>query len=144
MSDYESDILTWSEEQAALLRQRAAGELANDAALDWINLAEEIEAVGRSELHAVEGLLRQALRHILKAEAWPLSLYAATWKADAIDFRQQAGERFVESMRQRLNLTRLYRQAIRGLPETVDGQSPLPVPEHCPVTLDELLADDLE
>lgn len=47
MSDlYEKDILIWSENQANLLRRRAAGELVNDAELDWSNIAEEIESVG--------------------------------------------------------------------------------------------------
>ena len=32
--------------------------------------------------------------------------------------------------------------ALRGLPETMDGQPPLPVPDLCPVTLEELLSDE--
>src|SRR5215470_15760572 len=45
MSDlYEDDILLWSEQQAELLRRRAANDL------DWANLAEEIEDVGKSQL----------------------------------------------------------------------------------------------
>ena len=56
MADYDSDISEWSERQAALLRRRAAGDLANAAELDWPNIAEEIEDVGRSELHRVESL----------------------------------------------------------------------------------------
>jgi hypothetical protein len=45
MSDlYEDDVLLWSEQQAELLRRHAAGERANDAALDWPNILEEIEA----------------------------------------------------------------------------------------------------
>src|SRR3954470_16358678 len=142
MSDYDTDILTWSERQAALLRRRAAGELVNDADLDWANIAEEIEAVGSEQLHAVESLLGQALRHMLKAEAWPLSRDAPSWRADAIDFRQQAARRFVPSMREKINLARLYRRALRAMPETIDGVGPLPVPTECPVTLDELLSDD--
>jgi hypothetical protein len=39
MSDYDTDLLTWSERQAALLRRRAAGELMNDAEIDWANVA---------------------------------------------------------------------------------------------------------
>jgi Domain of unknown function DUF29 len=66
---YDTDILTWSECQAALLRRRAAGELINDADLDWSNIAEGIEDVGSNRLHAVKSLLVQALRHMLKAEA---------------------------------------------------------------------------
>jgi hypothetical protein len=142
MSDYDSDILTWSEHQAGLLRRRAAGELVNDAELDWSNIAEEIEDVGSNRLHAVESLLVQALRHMLKAEAWPLSIDAPSWRADAIDFRQQAQRRFGPSMRQRIDLALLYRQALRALPETIDSQPPLPVPDVCPVTLDELLSDE--
>lgn len=142
MSDYDTDILTWSERQAALLRRRAAGELVNDAELDWPNIAEEIEDVGRSEWRAVESLLAQALRHILKAEAWPLSRDAPTWRADAIDFRLQARRRFMPSMRQKIDVASLYADALKATPETIDGQPALPVPETCPVTLDELLTED--
>ena len=48
MSDsnlYDTDILTWSERQAELLRRRATGELVNYADLDWPNIAEEVGPV---------------------------------------------------------------------------------------------------
>jgi hypothetical protein len=138
---YDDDILLWSERQAELLRRRAAGELVNEAELDWPNIAEEIEDVGSNRLHAVESLLVQAMRHMLKAEAWPLSLDAPSWRADAIDFRRQARRRFVPSMRQKIDIATLYADALAALPGAVDGQPPLPVPGVCPVTLDELLAD---
>jgi hypothetical protein len=70
---------------------------------DWANVAEEIEDVGRSELRSCRSLLRQALRHMLKAEAWPLSRDAPTWRADAIDFRRQARDAFAPSMRQKIH-----------------------------------------
>jgi hypothetical protein len=139
MSEYDTDILLWSEHQAELLRRHAAGDLANGAEIDWPNVAEEIEDVGRSELRSVESLLGQALRHILKAEAWPLSRDAPSWRADAIDFRQQARRRFVASMRQRIDVADLYADALRALPETLDGLPPLPIQSGMP-TLDELLA----
>jgi hypothetical protein len=140
VSDYEADILAWSEQQADLLRRRAAGELVND--MDWSNIAEEIEDVGRSELRSCRSLLRQALRHMLKAEAWPLSRDAATWRADAIDFRRQARDAFAPSMRQKIDVADLYADALAALPEVMDGQLPLPVPAACPVTLDDLLSAD--
>ncbi len=142
MSDlYEDDVLTWSEQQAALLRRLGAGEQVNDQ-VDWENLAEEIESVGRSELSAVESLLRQALLHVLKAEAWPLARDAPVWRADAVSFRADATSRYAPSMRQRLDLGRIYARALRGLPESNDGKPPLPVPPVCPMTLDELLSDE--
>ena len=78
---------------------------------------------------------------MLKAEAWPLSPAAPGWRAEAIRFRGDAARRFSPSMRQRIDMARLYRYALRALPETIDGQSPLPVPAECPVTLDELLGE---
>ena len=83
---YDADVFEWSQRQAALLRRRAAGELVNDAELDWPNIAEEIESVGNSELRAVRSLLVQALLHDLKAEAWPLSPYVPGWRAEARGF----------------------------------------------------------
>jgi hypothetical protein len=140
MSDYDTDILTWSERQAALLRRVGAGEKVNDQ-VDWENVVEEIESVGRSELHAVESLLIQALTHMLKAEAWPLSSAVPSWHAEARLFRRQARRRFAPAMRQKIDLGGLYDDALAAMPETIDGVPPLPVLTECPVTLDELLGE---
>jgi hypothetical protein len=141
MSDvYEHDILLWSEQQAALLRRHAASERANDVAPDWPNIIEEIESVGREQLHAVESLLLLALIHWLKAAAWPDSRDVPHWRAEERTFRNQARRRFAPLMRQRLDLAEFYADALRGLPETNDNQTPLPPPDVCPMTLDELLA----
>ena len=143
MSDlYAEDILLWSERQGELLRRRAAGELVNDRDLDWPNIAEEIESAGSEQLHAVELFLVQALAHMLKAEAWPTSHEVPGWRAEARRFRDDAASRFVPSMRQRIAMAKLYRRALRALPDTIDGRASLPVPENCSVTLDQLLSDE--
>ena len=137
---YETDVVTWSEQQAALLRRRAAGELINDAELDWPNIAEEIESVGQSQIDTVESLLFQAFLHDLKAEAWPVVRDAQAWRGDARSFRVQARRKYRPSMRQRIDLAGLYADALQALPDTMDGQAPLPVPTVCPVsTIEELL-----
>ena len=138
---YDTDVLEWSEHQARLLRRHAAGEVGNEAP-DWANIIEEIESVGSEQLHAVQSLLRQALAHMLKAVAWPLSREVPHWQAEARRFRIDAAARFTSSMRQRIDMDRLYRQARHIMPDTIDGQPPLPVPDACPVTLDELLSED--
>jgi hypothetical protein len=140
MSDvYEDDIVLWSERQADLLRRHVAGDRANDVAPDWANIIEEIESVGREQLHAVESLLLLALIHRLKADAWPNSRDVPHWRAEERTFRVQARRRFAPSMRQRLDLEGIYADALSGLPETSDGLTPLPLPETCPITLDDLL-----
>jgi hypothetical protein len=136
---YDADILLWSEQQADLLRRLARGERVNDQ-IDWDNLVEEVESVGREQLHAVESLLLQALFHMLKAEAWPDIRDAPSWQADAIVFRTQAARRYVPSMRQRLDLDEIYRQALHAVPRKMDDKPPGPLPEKCPTTLDELLS----
>jgi hypothetical protein len=140
MSDYDTDVLTWSERQAALLRRVAAGEAANEVP-DWPHIIEEIEAVGQSQVDAVESWLYQAMLHMLKAEAWPLSNAVPHWQAEARGFRAQARRRYRASMAQKLDIPGLYADALYALPETIDGAPPLPVPDVCPVTLDELLSD---
>jgi hypothetical protein len=57
---YETDIVAWAGEQAALLR---AGML---TAIDAANIAEEIEDVGRSQPHALGSHLTVLLAHLLK------------------------------------------------------------------------------
>jgi Domain of unknown function DUF29 len=133
---YDEDILLWSEQQADLLRRRAANSL------DWDNLAEEIEDVGRSQLHAVQSHLVQAILHDLKVAAWPESRDVPHWRAEARGQRDDANSAFTPGMAQRIDVAALYRRALRRLPETIDGQPPLPVAEQCPFTLAELLAAD--
>jgi len=140
--DDDDGILLWSEHQAELLRRPAAGELVNEAELDWPNIAEEIESVGREQLHAGESLLVQALRHGRTATAWPLSRDVPHWRAEARRFRGDAASRFAPSMRHRPDLAQVYRRALRAMPETIDDQPPLPVPQSWSVTLDERLAED--
>ena len=140
MSDlYDADILRWSEHQSDLLRRIAAGEPDNERP-DWPNIVEEVESVGREQLHAVESLLLQALVPMLKAEGWPAARDVDNWRSDARVFIAQARRRFASSMRQRIDLVGIYADARKGLPEIMDGQPPQFLPDTCPMTLDELLA----
>ena len=110
--------------------------------VDWDNVAEEVESVGRSQLAQVKSLLVQAIAHMLKAEAWPHSRDVPHWRAEARGFRDDASDIFTPSMRQRIDVAELYARALRRLPERIDDQEPLPVPARCPLTLDELLSDE--
>jgi hypothetical protein len=139
MSDLYDDVLLWSERQAALLRRIAAGEPVNERP-DWLNIIDEVESVGCSDLRAVESLMLQALVHMLTPEAWPTSPSVPGWTAEARLFREQARRAFAMSMRRRLDVPGLYADALRAMPETTDGQAPLPLPATCAMGLDELLA----
>jgi Domain of unknown function DUF29 len=79
---YDEDFTLWTERQAALLRQRAAGEIANDG-LDRLNLAEEIESVGANEKREARSRLAVIFQHLLtwhyqpdlRSKSWENTLY---------------------------------------------------------------------
>jgi Domain of unknown function DUF29 len=137
---YDEDILRWSEHQSALLRRIASGEPLNETP-DWSNIVEEVESVGREQLHAVESLLLQALVHMLEAEGWPSALDVDNWRGDSRGFIAQARRRFAPSMRQKIDLPGIYADALKALPERMDGHPPQSLPDACPMTLDALLGD---
>ena len=138
---YDYDALAWSEEQAGLLRRVAAGERLNDA-VDWANVIEEVEAVGLSELRACRSVLRQALIHLLKLHAWPGSRAAAHWQDETRGFLTEAQDRFAPSMRARIELLRLYADALyRVRAATDESGERRPLPDHCPFDLGDLLTE---
>jgi hypothetical protein len=142
-TEYDGDILVWSEHQAELLRRLARGERVNDQ-IDWENIVEEVESVGRSQLAAVRSLLIQALSHMLKVKAWPLSREVPHWRAEALRFRIDAADSLSPGMRQRIDVADLYAKALRVMPALIDRQPPVPDLPKCWVTLDALLGDDAD
>ncbi|MGD1901523.1 MAG: DUF29 domain-containing protein [Geitlerinemataceae cyanobacterium] len=60
MNDYDRDFYAWTQTQSAHLRRRDPQQL------DWDNLAEEIEAMGRQERKELINRLRVLLGHLLK------------------------------------------------------------------------------
>jgi signal transduction histidine kinase len=66
---YEEDFVRWTEEQAAALREAASST--SNLPLDWENLAEEIDSLGRSLRHELRSRLMVILEHLLKLEYSP-------------------------------------------------------------------------
>jgi hypothetical protein len=137
---YDRDILDWAEQQAALLRRVAAGERVN-AFVDWPHVIEEIEDLGRAELHACEGYLRQAMVHLLKLSTGA-DEPAAHWRAETLGFLAEAAARFTPAMRARIDLAALYVRARRQALAAAEGVGAIPA--ACPWALDELLSDAAE
>lgn len=62
---YERDFMRWTQDQASKLRKRAHNEI------DWENVAEEIESLGRSDRREIESRLAVLIAHLLKWEFQP-------------------------------------------------------------------------
>lgn len=84
---YEIDFVAWTEQQAEALR-RAARDRAN-APLDWENLAEEIESLGRSDRREAESHVENIVAHLLKLGCSPADWPRAKWKRETDGFRRQ-------------------------------------------------------
>ena len=138
---YDDDIVTWAEQQASTLRELARRpDLSN--ILDWENVAEEIESVGRSQIGAVESLLAQTLAYLLKRLSAPDTLSVEYWRKEAGTFQVAAFTRYERSMRQRLDWDKIWAvaqsQAKLGL--TTYGGTLLPhLPARCPLGPDDIL-----
>ncbi len=136
---YDQDILAWSDQQAQLLRRLAKGERVNG--IDWAHVVEEIEDVGLSELNAVRSLLRQMMVHLLKCAIWPEHAAVRHWREEIVAFQSDAEQRFAPSMRQRIDLGRLFAAAVRQVAASDLGDVGRSMPDACPWSLDQLLRD---
>ena len=131
---YESDYLQWLEETVNLLKSR---QLDN---LDYDNLIEELEALGRSEKRAVTSLLEQIIRHLLLYQYWKAEHEdnANHWEAEIISFRNQINKYLTTNLYKYLqdNLDSIYNDA----KDYVKAKTKLNnLPDRCPYTLEQLL-----
>ena len=80
---YDQDFVLWTEEQAAALR-RAKG---SNLPLDWENLAEEIESLGKSDRRELRSQVTRILRHFLKLAVSPTLEPREGWRSTIRDAR---------------------------------------------------------
>jgi len=94
---YERDILAWSIEQAALLRARGGGN-----ALDWDNLAEEIEDAGKSIYNGCASQVENIIAHAYKIEFLGGDA-VRHWRGEINTFRIAMERDLTKSIRNRLD-----------------------------------------
>ena len=135
---YESDYHQWLSETIQLIKNRQFEDL------DYTNLCEELESLGRSEKRAVESLLEQILIHLLLYQYWltEREYNANHWRSEIITFRNQVN-RYLDSKTLRNHLERrlpkLYQDALR----VVKSKSELRIfPLDCPYTFEQTLDPD--
>lgn len=75
---YDEDFVAWSKQQAEALR--SAARTGSNQSLDWGNLAEEIESLGRSERRELHAHIRNIIEHLLKLEYSPAREARHGWR----------------------------------------------------------------
>lgn len=128
---YKTDYYQWTIEQVQALKER------NFNQLDWENIIEEIEALGRSEYNAVVSLLMRQIEHRLKIDYVSLPECRNKWKAEIIAFKDGMLRKLAPSMKPKLEkeFENIYNVASR----IVETEYEISLPKQCPYTLTELL-----
>ncbi len=90
---YDQDFVLWTEQQAAALRRATSLPLArkrgSNLSLDWENLAEEIESLGKSLRRELRSHIRRILRHFFKLEDSRAVEPRAGWRSTIRDARTE-------------------------------------------------------
>jgi hypothetical protein len=93
---YRSDYYAWSRQQADELR-RLRIERSNTR-LDFDNLAEEVESLGRSDLRRVKSQVRRIMEHLLKLHFSLAAEPRDGWLDSVLDARQDIEDYLTPAM----------------------------------------------
>ncbi|MEB3881859.1 DUF29 domain-containing protein [Lyngbya sp. CCY1209] len=135
---YEDDFYTWSLQQAQLLREKQFDRV------DWENVIEEIEALGRSEYRAFVSAIEQLTLHLLKWQ-YQRDYRSPSWR-HSIDKQRIAIERIIEDnpgLQSRLDeaISKGYKYGRKGAIKETFMDAKI-FPEVCPYTWEELTDDN--
>lgn len=135
---YETDVVAWAEEQVALLRT------GHWALIDVAHIAEEIEAVGKSDRRELLHRLAVLISHLMKWKYQP-RLRGRGWANIIMEQRDSIEDVLTDSpsLRGLLHdpdwLARMYRRA-RNMTIRETGFDDLP--QECPWPVDTVLAPE--
>jgi hypothetical protein len=136
---YDTDFYQWTQEQAALLRDGKARDL------DWTNLAEELDTLGRSERHGLESRLGVLLRHLLKWRYQPdKRRYGHSWQSTIVEQRYRIHKRLHSSPSLRPLLPQMLQEEYTHARHRASLETHLPLetfPEECPWDVAQVLDD---
>ena len=133
---YEEDYYLWTQIMVEKLKNK---DYLN---VDWDNLIEEIDDMGKSQKRAVESLLLRLTEHLLKLKYWEAekSRNKKHWQSEIVNFRVLLRKRLKESPSLKANLTEIYAEI---LPDSKRSMSKLfDLPEQVELTLTQVLDED--
>jgi len=133
---YETDYNQWVNETVQQLRERKFD------GVDWDNLIEEIEDMGKSQKRALESFLTRLVEHLLKLSYWESEKKRNSnhWKSEIVNFRYQIHKRLKESPSLRPELESIYAEIF---PVAIKSVSQLfPLEKDAYISLEKTLDND--
>jgi hypothetical protein len=132
---YEEDYLKWIETTVEKLRSQ---DFSN---VDWENLIEEIESMGRSERKSIRSNLIVVLIHLLKWQFQP-ELRSRSWKSSIVEHRRRIRDDLKDSPSLKPYLAEVFAECYWDAVEAASVETGLPLevfPQLCPYTSVEVI-----
>jgi hypothetical protein len=137
---YETDLFSWAQHNAALLRDGRLSEI------DVEHIAEELEDMGKSEQRALASHIRILLLHLLKWKFQP-DLRGASWELSISNSRDAIHDILADSPSLQPGfpalVEKMYPRA-RKAARIEAGLADSLLPEECPFSADEVLAEGFQ
>ncbi len=146
---YKLDFVLWSEQTAQHLRDVTKGDLPLRARIfdkvDWENVIEEIESLGRSDKRALFSQSTRVIMHLLRWD-FQQDRRSNSWQLSIVEGRIQIRQLIEDSPSLKNYLLEIlpkcYQDAVKLASTEID--SPIKVfPVECPYTIEEVLSADL-
>ncbi len=137
---YEADFYAWSMGQAAALRARDL------ESLDFENLAEEVEGLGRSDRRELRNRLIRVLEHLLKCQFQP-ARHSRSWEKTLIVQRTNIAALVEDSPSLRRELPQMIERAYTSAQRIAAKEMRLEqwserFPATCPWSVEQILDAD--
>jgi Domain of unknown function DUF29 len=132
---YEADFTAWIDATAAHLRAR------NFAEVDWENLLEEIDAMGRRERKSLKSNLVIVLLHLLKWQH-QREMRCGSWQGSIVEHRQRLRDDLQDSPSLKPYLPEILAPAYADARERAAAETGLALaqfPRNCEYTIDQIL-----
>ena len=134
---YESDYLEWLSHALKQLRNQQYEQV------DWENLIEEIETMGRSEKNALESNLIIILLHLLEWQYQPQKR-SGSWERSMIEHRRRVRKALKDSPSLKSYLVSILEESYHEAVKQAKAETQLPLatfPNACPYFLNSILDD---
>ncbi|HJU11050.1 MAG TPA: DUF29 domain-containing protein [Candidatus Binataceae bacterium] len=135
---YQHDYYAWVCTQVEALREHKV------AALDWENLAEEVEDLGKAERHRLESHLEGLMMHLLKWRYQP-QRRSRSWTYSIKEHRFRIRKVLRDNPSLKSALVPILADAYEGArisAENETGMDPSVFPESCPWSAEDSIRDD--